>query len=399
MPALDRVAQRFPLVARPRPPCLPLHERIEEVGKLARAVAKKPTLDRLPMAATAHNKAALIASDCGLPDLARSLCWRHAGAYLGTRPLPGRAARLALEPIVNLARLQIRGGNGDGAYRMLDTLYQAVRSRTDAHLDGRPVSRRILARSCADHRALCQWLWTVLLADGVRALAGAGHWDRAIAHAERNGGIGRRLLDGRQVAIIAHCLRGDTASALALLSDSAPDEPWEHAVAACLTVLCRTPNRLPADEAVAKIVEHYLRLEPAPGLLVFRTRLGLSLIDLAGGVEHPEAAKVATRLVTEAVKAQDGYAARDLLAHDEFSTKLLDTQKRKLSVIVDDAGLDGGPIPMNLMYDLQTAVNMSETAILRILTPWSGPARSSASYSDLGDEPVEADSGLSPSLG
>jgi hypothetical protein len=368
MDALRRIAQRFPLVARARPACPPLDERVREVCELARSATAKTGADRLPLAATAHNKAALIASDCGLPDLARSLCWQQFNVYLRARPLGTQAAQYALEPIVNLARLLIRGGDGEGAYHLLDTLYQAVRSRTDAVIDGRQVSFQDLTDSNEDHRTLCRWLWTVLLADGTRALAGADRWDHALAHAKQRGGVGQRLLDGRQVTILARCLAGDPASALALLEESAISEPWEQPVAACLTVLCLKSSARPADSAIATMVEHYLGLEPTPEFLVFRARLGLTVIDLAGNVDQPNAARAATRLMSEAVAAGDGYVARDVLAHDGCRARLADTQELALSAAMQSSGLGHGAMPAYLMADLLAAVKMSETATARNLT-------------------------------
>jgi len=84
---------------------------VREVAELARTAAGQ-TGGGLTLAATTHNKAALIASDCGLPDLARSLCWQQFDVYLRARPLGAQAARYTLEPIANLARLLIREGNG-----------------------------------------------------------------------------------------------------------------------------------------------------------------------------------------------------------------------------------------------------------------------------------------------
>jgi multiple sugar transport system permease protein len=48
------------------------------------------------------SKRPTIASDCGLPDLARSLCHRQADVYLHARPLNAQAARYALEPLVRV---------------------------------------------------------------------------------------------------------------------------------------------------------------------------------------------------------------------------------------------------------------------------------------------------------
>ncbi|MGH4002322.1 MAG: lantibiotic dehydratase, partial [Pseudonocardiaceae bacterium] len=211
-----------------------------------------------------------------------SLCRQQFGVYLRARPLSGQVAKHALEPVINLARLMIRIGDGEGAYLLLDTLYQAVRSRTTSVIDGRRVPFNEFTVSDADHRTLCQWLWAVLLADGTRALAGLGRWDRALAHVEKHGGVGERLLDGRQVAILAHWSAGDSDSALSVLDDGTASEPWEHAVAACLTVLCHGGSGLrPTDSAVTAMVEHYLALEAEPPFLVFRVRLGLTMIRLA----------------------------------------------------------------------------------------------------------------------
>jgi hypothetical protein len=372
MDPLDRIAQRFPMVARARPTCPPLEERIGEVCDLAQAAAGQ-TGDQLALAASAHNKAALIASDCGLPDLARALCWQQFDVYHRARPLGAQAARFALEPVVNLARLLIRDGDGESAYGLLDRLCQAVRSQTDAVIDGRHVSFRGLTASDEDHRTLCQWLWMVLLGDGTRALVATGQWDRAQARARQRGGVGQRLLDGRQVAVLAHCIAGDPASALTLLDESALSEPWERPVADCLTVLCLRFDNQPTDAAVAAMVEHYLTLGRAPELVVFRTRLGFAVVDLAGGVQQPHAARAAGRLLAEAMAAGDGYVARDVLAHDGCRTLLAGADERALSAAVRSSGLGRGAIPARLMMDLRSAIALSEAVTARSL-PASTPA-------------------------
>jgi hypothetical protein len=47
-------------------------------------------------------------------------------------------------------------------------------------------------------------------------------------------------------------------------------------------------------------------------LVLFRTRLGLAVIDLAGSIARPNVAQAAGRLLREVVVAGDGYAARDV---------------------------------------------------------------------------------------
>lgn len=100
------VAEWFPLVPRPRPPCGELRQRVAEVRALARLSSNGRT--GLATAAEAHNKAALIASDCGLSDLARRLCWRQFDVFQAAAPLSATAAKFALQPIVNLGRLLTR---------------------------------------------------------------------------------------------------------------------------------------------------------------------------------------------------------------------------------------------------------------------------------------------------
>ena len=62
------------------------------------------------------NKAALVASDCGMADLARQLCWQHIDTYRRIqRPLTIIEALYMLEPVLNLARLDIRAEHGTTA--------------------------------------------------------------------------------------------------------------------------------------------------------------------------------------------------------------------------------------------------------------------------------------------
>jgi hypothetical protein len=126
-------AQRFPLVARFRPACLPLPERVRALADLADTAVNKADQG---LASAVYNQAALIASDLDLPDLARQMCHQHAAAYLHACPLPGMSAIRGLEPVVNLARLQIRAGRADeGRQRLLD-LYGAVEAGADARFEG-----------------------------------------------------------------------------------------------------------------------------------------------------------------------------------------------------------------------------------------------------------------------
>jgi hypothetical protein len=101
------------------------------------------------------------------------------------------------------------------------------------------------------------------------------------------------------------------------------------------------------------MLDAYRQLTPAPHLAVFGTRLGLSVIDAAGGTGHPGAHGIARLLVGRVVASRDGYAAREVLAHDGCTAILTDDRARELAEILDpwlvavalSAGRPGGHEP------------------------------------------------------
>ncbi|MEU6459954.1 hypothetical protein [Streptomyces sp. NPDC047065] len=377
---VSQIAKRFPLVARPRPACPPLAERVREITDLAAAAERD---DKVTSATVALNKAALIASDCGMPDLARALCWRHAATVLRAQPLGAQEARHALEPLVNLARLRIRDGDGAGAYNLLDSLNRAVTSQSETVIDGRTTSFRHLTTSPADHHQVCQWLWTVLLGDGTRALVTAGEWNRARAHSKQHRGIGQRLFDGHQVEVLIRCLGEQPSDALKFLHESTLVEPWEHSVAAALTVLCHKAADDQPAEPIDKMVQRYLALDMAPELAVFRSRLGLAVLDLSPEIRQAEALH---RLTQETTTHPDGYTARNVLAHPVCRETLTQDERRTLSTAVASAGLGRGTIPEPLAQALEEASALAahvwqRHASRRTNTKASPPARNGPSNS------------------
>lgn len=357
-------ARRFPLIARPRPACAPLHQRV--AGLRDRAHAAERDSD-MAAASAVHNLAALLASDVGLPDLARQWCHRHAMVYLRARPLGAEAAIRALEPLVNLARLHIRDGSGERAFTLLDALYTAVATRADSTIDGIAVPAATLTASHDAHLEVQRWLWAVLLATGARALARMGNWNQACTQLRRHKGIGRRIFDGRQVAVLARATAGDTGSALALLADTIPGEPWENVVTACLTALCRQHTDQPTDRDIATLLDRYRQLDTSSGLAVFHTRLGLSVIDATGGIKHRAARHIAADLLHRATTARDGYTARDFLGHDGCVSVLNDRQARDLAETVRACALGSRVIPAPLQADLSAALDTGEAVLTRTL--------------------------------
>ncbi|MDG4803706.1 hypothetical protein [Micromonospora sp. WMMD980] len=356
-------ARRFPLVARSRPLCTALPARI---GALADLAAKAHHHSDLTAAARVYNQAALIASDCGQPDLARQWCHRHARAWLNRRNLSTTPGRHVIEPLVNLARLHIRAGEHDDGLALLTELYHAVAHRTDTTIDGIHLPTAALTPTHETHRNLTQWLWTVHLAEGARVLTSAGRWDEAEAHLQHHHGIGNRMLDGRQVAIIARIQRGQHEGALRIIDQTQNGEAWEAAVGACLTAMCRVGGPRAVD--IGLMAARYQEMSADPPLIVFRTRLALSMIELAGGPSGHGVKVLARRTIDAAVTAMDGYAARDILSCSGWATTEPDARQALLNVLAE-SGLDR-PLPAPLLGRL-TAVLAQTDAVISNAEPIS----------------------------
>ncbi|MEU6756263.1 hypothetical protein [Streptomyces sp. NPDC046685] len=354
-----QIARRFPLIARFRPACLPLPDRVQTLVALADTA--QSTVDQ-GLASAVFNQAALIASDVGLPDLAREMCHQHAAAYLHACPLPAMSAIRALEPVVNLARLQIRAGQGDDGRERLLRLYEAVSTGAAAQFEGVSVPAGLTADLEA-RREVRGWLWRVVLADGARTLTAAGRWAEALHHIEAHRGVGKRMLDGRQVAVLAALTTGNACSTATLLADTEPGEPWEQVVTACLTVLCRRAVGRPIDYHLAELVISYLDHKPGHGTTVFDIRLGLALLDIICSADDPAARRIADDLHRRTVDANDGYAAREILAHPLFAALATDQQLQDCRDLVHSCALGNGVLPAGLRGELADALHVGERVI------------------------------------
>ncbi|MEE2044785.1 hypothetical protein Q7689_15620, partial [Nocardiopsis tropica] len=83
------------------------------------------------------NKAALLASDIGAPELAAALCWQQYATFRHAAPLTVAAAILAVQPLVNLGRLAIRTGDPAAAYTLLASLLAASSHEEEIQVLGR----------------------------------------------------------------------------------------------------------------------------------------------------------------------------------------------------------------------------------------------------------------------
>ncbi|MCC3650753.1 hypothetical protein LIX60_04515 [Streptomyces sp. S07_1.15] len=349
----------FPLVARFRPACLPLPSRVQALADLAEAAGRQNDQGQ---ASAVYNQSALLASDLGLPGLARTLCRQHATAYLHACPLPAMSAIRGLEPVVNLARLQVRAGHADDGRRRLLQLYEAVSTGRAAEFDGIPVPAD-LTTSAEQRREVHGWLWRVLLADGSRTYTTAGRWQEALAHIEQHQGVGTRMLDGRQVAVLANLTAGNTEHAAELLSGTASGDEWEQVVTACLAVFCRRYTGEPVGAQAAAVVRTYLRRQPEPGLTVFDIRLGLAILDAVGPAGAPAAHRLAEDLVRRTLDARDGYAARDILSHPACATTAGSRHTRSLTALGHSCALGAGVFPDGLRERVLAAARAADRVI------------------------------------
>ncbi|GGZ98086.1 hypothetical protein GCM10010371_67250 [Streptomyces subrutilus] len=355
-------ARRFPLVARFRPACLPLPERVQALVALADTAHSTGAQGT---ASAVFNQAALIASDTGLPELARTVCHRHAAAYLHACPLPSMTAIRALEPVVNLARLQIRAGNGDDGRERLLRLYHTVRQDTEARFENITIPAGLVATP-GSREEVRRWLWRVILADGARTLTTAGRWTEALAHVEEHHGVGKRMFDGRQIAILATLAAGTPDGTAALLMQTEPGEPWEQAVTGALTVLCRQAAHRPVAHHLSELEHTYLTHQAGHGTTVFDIRLGLTVLDTIG-TPTPAAHRITEDLFRRTTAANDGYAAREVLSHPQFTELATPQQAQHCRDLVQACALGRGTLPANLRDDLAEALNVADHVIRRSL--------------------------------
>lgn len=356
---LRSAVRRFPLLGRPRPACPALSERVSEVADIAAAAGAQ---GGSAMAEAAHtlNKAALIASDCGLPDLARNWCWKHINAYRRLDRLTTLQASYLLEPVLNLARLQIRAHDGQLALHLLHSMHQAITTGTNLLIDGHTLPLTNLTGTREELGKLRQWTWLQHLSEGIRIHALAGRWDDAVGHAGRLNGIGQHLMDGRQAAIIAHLLHGETEAAGTILDDSTITQPWEQQVRSCLAFMSAAPGK--RYPQLSAMVEQFLAHEPVAGYSVYRARWGLTVATLASTHAGPSAQHVLHHVVTEVLEAPDGYAAREVLGH-RTALRIRDTHEHALVAIVSATRLGTGTMPEALLRTLNSAVDRADAAL------------------------------------
>ncbi|QSB06455.1 hypothetical protein [Natronoglycomyces albus] len=313
-------------------------------------------------ASAALNLAALIASDIGVSDLARRMCWQQFDAFASTAPLNEETTHLAMEPVINLARLAIRDGNGDEAYRILHQALKAVSESTACIIDSVAIDFATFFTNTQSRMAARQRLWIALLSDGTRALTRAGRWTEALHAVEQHNGVGRRLLDGRQTAIIGHYTAGNTAAARAMIASAQALTPWERALASFLDACCADAEGTANPAAIDSLTDQYQSIELPDNQSLFNIRLGLSILELA--TDHGDTKALTDRLRQQGLDTDDAYAARDLTASAHFRASVPQAVLTQLEELVARAGLNSTPREQALR-SLKVAFDAALVQLLR----------------------------------
>ncbi|WP_405795035.1 hypothetical protein [Streptomyces longwoodensis] len=362
---IPAIASRIPLVRRTKAPALSLEERINHLTGLTVAPAGASHHDLVARTCGVLNYAALIASDVGLPDLAADLCWRQHQVFANAGRLSGPIAVMSLMPLVNLSRLLTRDGQGEAAYDLLVRLNHAARQREKTEIDGRTVDLSPLTGTDEDHRTVCQELYVTLLVDGARALARIGRWTEAADAMTQHRGIGNRLLDGRQIKIMALMEQGLDQQARDLIDTTQPTEPWERAIALLLHAHCWPVDTPVPEPDLDRTLDEAVQLlaHPDPPTAAFQTRTGLSALELDRTGRH--AAPILDSLVS--VARLDAYAARDALHHPVAASALDDGATDALNAVIAAAGLGSGVLSAHHHEALTGAVGHAETELERLL--------------------------------
>ncbi|MFI0409074.1 hypothetical protein [Actinomadura sp. 3N508] len=360
------IASRIPLVRRPKAPALPLDERIAHLNGLTVAPASADHHDLVARASAVLNYAALIASDIGMPDLATGLCRKQHEVFADAGHLTGDIAVMALMPLINISRLLTRQGDGEAAYDVLTRLYRAAQKRNTAEIHGNTIDLASLTSTEADHRRVCEELWITLLVDGARALARIGRWTEAAEALAAHRGIGQRLLDGRQIQIMALMERGLDQQARDTIDSATPAEPWENTIAALLRVSCSAPHTSAPETELDLAMRETLNLTAPrdPSTAVFQARVGLTALELAR--DHTNAHRILPKALAD-VAALDAYAARDVLNHPLTSANLSSDHRNRLQAVLTASGLGAGNLSQDHTHALTEAVEKAACALRHLL--------------------------------
>lgn len=187
-------------------------------------------------------------------------------------------------------------------------------------------------------------------------------------------GIGKRLLDGRQIMIMSLMEQGLTGQAIDMIESSVPAEPWENTVAALLRIYCRPKTSPTSQRELGQAVQETLALiaQPEPTTAAFRARVGLTAFDLTADQPTPYHSRLRAAVID--VASADAYAARDVLGHYMMRAHMTCQQEQELTAVVAAAGLGARNLSTGHKDALTTAVHTAEDRLrtLLVTTPPHG---------------------------
>jgi hypothetical protein len=356
------IASRFPLVCRPRPLGLPLDTRIASLA--ASEVAEGASHhEQVARASSVINLASLIASDVGLHDMAWDMCWRHYQFFAEAEHLDNPlTAVMATQPLMNIARLMTRGGDGRQAYAVLVCLYEAALRCTTVEVCGRMVNLTAITRNPEGHRKVTTELWAALLTDGTRALSRCVPWAQIAASAAKYRGVGHRLWEGRQATVLALLERGLPTEARTVVEDSQIVDAPEKAVAAVLRTLCDLEGSGDSDHINVALGEALTLIElDEPPTAVFRTQLALTALALADAAGRtPKLYGRLRKAVLETART-DAYAARAAYA------ALEDQAQKELRPVITNAGFGLAVMTPDQENKMRASVAEAEARLYQLL--------------------------------
>ncbi|MFD0561783.1 hypothetical protein ACFQ2M_06865 [Kitasatospora saccharophila] len=353
----------------------PLEQRVEEIAASARSAADHADAG---LAADVHRCAAQLHFDQGRPGTAYALCNLHTALFLQARPLSVPLAMCALTSQLTHAELLVREGHPGTAIALLEAVSLAIGTNRDAETPAvGTLSLAGLSADDDDRAVLYDWWEGASLLPLAHALACAGEWARArgtlMADPTPPPGPGAAL----QLGTIALALGGQHQIAATRLARTRLDRhtPWEHVVAAALTVACtllspRPDKHVLADQLTALCEAHETyRPGSSPE---FDTELTLVCVDLCTAADTLMAADPLYAAATDwTLERPDGYSARALLEHP-LAARLPDTDRKELASIVKQAGLGASALPPHLDNRLIQSLDLATEAITAALT--TGPS-------------------------
>ncbi|WP_243710845.1 thiopeptide-type bacteriocin biosynthesis protein [Actinomadura sp. KC216] len=367
---LTHIAGRFPLIIQSRPRATSLQDRLRQVSNTA-STCHRPAKaeERIDLACTAWNLAALIASDCALTDLAIELCEQQFQIFQSAWPLSGRTAIAALQPIVNLARLDLRARNPERAYQTLHRLQVAVQHGGDVDVHGTPISFDGFTTSTAARAHVSPWLRTVLREDGTRALVAARQWQRAARNATEHAMPGEGIDEATQMTIISQALNGDFDAAQSTIPTANLSTPWDQATAHCLRVFVDIASGRPDPSILPSllITARHTVQRPDRKRAMTQTRLGLAAVDLAAELDPAQSDLLYTEVAQAASRSGDAFAAREVLKHPN-KEGLSSAQGTALTALVERAAFGRGRIEPTLLADLTDSLETAGEVLQDALT-------------------------------